>query len=120
MCVAPIYPQVGLCSVGPIAHFLGPGSHLYNNPVFAFVGLWSASEPYISLYSKHRIYVPRGQVADVTVKEEEMTLKQGVHNFDTEHLIYKAHKKVQPDVAEDKKDSSKFSFEGVDYTIYTH
>ena len=68
---------------------MGPGSHVYNNPVFSFVGFWSSSEPYISLHSKHRIYVPRGFIALVTVEGEPLILEQGVHNFDAERFFYK-------------------------------
>jgi regulator of protease activity HflC (stomatin/prohibitin superfamily) len=80
--------QVGLASVASVAHFLGPGRHAFNNPVFSFVGFKAATDPHVVLHSKHRIYVPRGQLALATLDVEPLMLQPGVHNYDSPRFTF--------------------------------
>ena len=38
-----------------VAHFLGPGRHVFNTPAFTFKGFKNASTDYVNLHSKHRV-----------------------------------------------------------------
>ena len=40
--------------VGPTAHFLEPGRHIINNPMFSFMGFRQSTDEIISVGSKHR------------------------------------------------------------------
>jgi hypothetical protein len=79
---------VGLASVASVAHFLGPGRHAFNNPVFSFVGFRSASEPHMELHSKHRLFVQRGQVALALCDVEPLILEPGLHSFNNSRFSY--------------------------------
>ena len=81
--------QVGLAAVASVAHFLGPGRHAFNNASFSFFGFKDATDPHISLHSKHRIYVPRGRLALVMLDVEPLMLEPGLHNFDAPRFLFK-------------------------------
>jgi len=81
--------QVGLAAVASVAHFLGPGRHAFNNATFSFFGFKNATDPHISLHSKHRIYVPRGRLALVLLDVEPLMLESGLHNFDAPRFVFK-------------------------------
>jgi hypothetical protein len=55
---------------------------------FTFVGFRAASLPHIELHSKHRIYVPRGQLALALRDVEPLMLEPGLHNVDCPRFTF--------------------------------
>ena len=80
--------EVGLCSVANTAHFLGPGRHVFNTPAFTFRGVVSAITDYITLHSKHRVFVPNGKLALISVEGSPQILEPGLHNFDASRFYW--------------------------------
>ena len=81
--------KIGLAIIAGEGHILSPGRHIFNDPVFQFIGFKDSTEPHIGLHSKHRLYVPKGQIALVAVDGQPHMLENGVYCFDAAAFVYK-------------------------------